>query len=249
MIKSLGNFFGRLMASQVVLHTSEICPECGSQLARDADGWGERPREPLGTSQDGSPVVSTHQPNDWRCPNPDCPPQVLKRVVLWASPEAMDIQGGDAAMAARLVNRGLVRDAADFYRLKVAEIAALDGMSKDAAQKFFDSITASMKHEAWRVLFGLGIPNIGAAEAQTLCKQFTTLDALFAAGRERLMKLTGVTEIMARSLTHWQGDPVNRKLVRRLEKAGVNFKTEFHQIGEFNSPARKSGRGLPQSKT
>ena len=224
MIKALGKILSKLMASHVVLHASETCPECGSQLARDADGWGERPREPFGTSQAGSPGVSPHQPNDWHCPNPDCPPQVLKRVALWASPEAMDIQGCDAAMAAQLVNKGLVRDAADFYRLKVAEIAALDGMNKDAAQKLFDSITASMKREAWRVLFGLGIPNIGAVEAQTLCKHFATLDTLFATGRERLMKLASVTETMARSLAHWQGDPVNRKLVRRLEKAGVNFK-------------------------
>jgi DNA ligase (NAD+) len=149
---------------------------------------------------------------------------VLKRVALWASPEAMDIQGCDDAVAKQLVQRGLVRDAAEFYRLKVGEIAALDGMTKDRAKQVFDAITASMKREAWRVLYGLGIPNIGAAEAQMLCKHFSTLDALFAAGRERLAKLDGVTEAAARSLTHWYGDPVNRKLVRRLEKIGVNFK-------------------------
>jgi NAD-dependent DNA ligase len=99
------------------------------------------------------------------------------------------------------------------------------------------------------VLFGLSIPNIGAAEAQQFCQHFTTLDALFATGRERLMKLAGVTEVMARSLTHWSGDPVNRKLIRRLEKAGVNFKSEFRQSREANSPAGKSGGGPPQSKT
>ena len=211
MFKSLGKIFGSLMTSPVELHASETCPECGSRLARDA-------------FPDGSPGVSLHQPSDWHCPNPDCPPQVLKRVALWASPEAMDIAGCDEAMAAQLVTKGLVRDAADYYRLKVAEIAALDGMNKDAAQKIFDSITASMKRAAWRVLFGLGIPNIGATEAQTLCKYFTTLDALFATGKERLMKLDGITGIMAHSLTHWYGDPVNRKLVLRLEKIGVNFK-------------------------
>ena len=224
MIKSLGKIFSKIMASHVELHASETCPECGSQLARDADGWGERPREPL-NAQDGSPGVSPHQSVGWHCPNPDCPPQVLKRVALWASPEAMDIQGCDVSIAAQLVNRGLVSDAADFYRLKVAEIAALEGMSKDAAQRFFDSITASMKRDAWRVLFGLGIPTVGAAEAQALCRNFPTLDGLFAAGRERIAKSGGVSDSVARSIADWFADSVNRKLVRRLEKAGVNFKT------------------------
>ena len=198
----LAKCFAWMIPSRVELHASEICPECGSQLAREAG--------------DTNSV--------WHCPNPDCPPQVLKRVALWTSPEAMDIQGCDAALVAQLVNRGLVRDAAEFYRLKLTEIASLDGMGKKSAQKLFDAITGSMKREAWRVLFGLAIPNIGAVEAQTLCKHFASLDGLFAIGRERLLQLDGITEVMARSLTHWYGDPVNRKLVRRLEKAGVNFK-------------------------
>ncbi len=223
MFKSLGKIFGKLLASPVELHASQTCPECGSQLARDADGWGERPREPVLAG--GSSVASPHQQSAvWHCPNPDCPPQVLRRVTLWASPEAMDIAGCDAALVAQLVQRGLVHDAAEFYRLKLKEIEALPGMDKASAQKFFDGITASLKREAWRVLFGLGIPNIGAASAQVLCRHFATLEDLFATGRERLLKLDGITEVMARSVTHWYGDPVNRKLVQRLEKAGVNLK-------------------------
>lgn len=212
MIKSLGTLFARLVASHVELHASETCLECGSQLARDADG---------------SLGVSPHQSEVWHCPNPDCPPQVLKRVALWASPEAMDIQGCDSALVAQLVNRGLVRDAAEFYRLKFAEIVSLDGMDETKTRALWDAIAASKQREAWRVLFGLGIPNIGAAEAQAFCKHVASLEDLFALGRERLLKLDGVTEVMARSVTHWYGDPVNRKLVRRLAKAGVNFKTEL----------------------
>jgi len=200
MIRSLGKVFARLSGSRVELHESKTCPDCGSQLARDAE------------------VAS-----DWHCPNPDCPPQILKRVALWASPEAMDIPGCDVGVITQLVNKGLVRDGAEFYRLRLGEIAALEGVTQDRAQQIFDSITASMKREGWRLLVGLGIPKIGAAEAQTLCKHFTSLDALFAMGRERLTKLDGVTEVMARSSTHWYGDSVNRKLVRRLEKIGVNF--------------------------
>ncbi len=227
MIKSLGKLFGafkgNLMGTNVVLHASETCPECGSKLSK-TDGWGEHPRAPVAATQDGSPGVSPHLPAEWLCPNPDCPAQVRRGLGHWCSPTAMDIAGADAKLVALLVQRGLVRDVAELYRLRVKELAALPGLDKDSAQKFFAAITASMKREAWRVLFGLGIPNIGAAEAQLFCQHFTTLDALFATGRERLMKLTGVTEVMARSLTHWHGDPVNRKLIHRLEKAGVKFK-------------------------
>ena len=201
MFKALGNILGRLMTTHVELHASETCPDCGSQLARAADDANA----------------------DWHCPNPDCPPQVLKRVARWASPEAMDIRGCDAALVTQLVQRGLVRDAAEFYRLRYAEIASLDGMDETKTRVLWDAIAASKKREAWRVLFGLAIPNLGVVEAQTLCKHFATLDELFAGGRERLATLDGVTEVQARSLTHWYGDPVNRKLVRRLAKAGINF--------------------------
>ncbi len=252
MIKLFGKMFGQVfrnqMETRVVIHASETCAECGSKLC-EADGWGERPREPLGGAQAGSPGVSPHQPTEWLCPNPDCPAQVRRGLVHWCSPVAMDIAGGDEKLVAALVRQGLVRDVAELYRLRVKELAALPGMDKDSAQKFFDAITASMKREAWRMLFGLAIPGIGATEAQLFCQHFSTLDALFATGREPLMKREGVTEVMARSLTHWHGDPVNRKLLRRLEKAGVNFKSEFHQSREANSPAGKSGGGPPQSKT
>src|SRR6478735_871354 len=175
MIKSLSRVFAKLVASHVELHESKTCPDCGSQLAREADDANSA----------------------WHCPNPDCPPQVLKRVTLWASPEAMDIRGCDAALVAQLVQRGLVRDAAEFYRLRYTEIASLDGMDEARTRALWDAIAASKQREVWRVLFGLGIPNVGAAEAQTLCKHFASLDDLFAAGREHLATLAGVTEVVA----------------------------------------------------
>jgi DNA ligase (NAD+) len=204
MLKALSRTFARLVASHVELHSTETCPECGSQLARET----------------GDPGAGA----DWHCPNPDCPPQVLKRVALWASPQAMDIVGCDAALVNQLVQRGLVRDAAEFYQLKYGEIASLDGMDEVKTRALWDAIAASKKREPWRVLFGLALPGIGATEARLLCRHFAALEDLFATSRNELLRLEGVTEIMARNVTHWYGDPVNRKLVRRLAKAGVNFK-------------------------
>ena len=91
---------------------------------------------------------------------------MLKRVALWASPEAVDIAGCDAALVAQLVQCGLVRDTAEFYRLKRAEIVLLEGVDETKSRLLWDAIKASKQREAWRVLFGLHIPNIGAAEAR-----------------------------------------------------------------------------------
>lgn len=215
MIKSLGQLFGgstgRVMAAPVELHASETCPECGSRLARD-------------TGDNESNTV-------WHCPNLDCPPRIRERIARWCSPEAMDIAGVDAALVAVLVGKGLTYDVAEIYRLKFKEIAALEGMSQEAAQRLFDGITASMKRDAWRLLFGLSMPTVGATEATALGKGFQSVDTVFAAGAPRLMKEAGVSEAVAENLVCWYGDSVNRRLVKRLEKAGVNFKSELYHAG------------------
>ena len=141
----------------------------------------------------------------------------------------MDIAGVDAAVVATLVNKGLTYDVAEIYRLKLKEIAALEGMNPEAAQRLFDAITTSMKRDAWRVLFGLGIPSVGAVEARALGKGFPSVDAVFGAGAPRLMKKAGLGEVVAENIARWYGDGVNRRLVKRLEKAGLNFKSELYR--------------------
>ena len=139
----------------------------------------------------------------------------------------MDVPGADAQLIALLVERGLVRDVAELYRIKVKELTALPGMDAVAAQKIFDALSASLKRDAWRLLFGLNIPLVGAAEAQELLRGFPTVDAVFAAGAPRLMKDAGVSEAVAQSVVRWHSDGVNRRLVRRLRKAGLNFRSEL----------------------
>ena len=167
----------------------------------------------------------------WACPNQDCPARIRERIAHWCSPEALDIAGVDTALIATLVGKGLTYDVAEIYRLKLKEIAALEGMSPEAAQQLFDGITASMKRDGWRLLFGLGIPLVGAAEAQALGRGFPSVDAVFAAGAPRLMREGGVNEVVAESIVRWYGDSVNRRLMKRLEKAGLNFKSGLYHPG------------------
>lgn len=205
MIKSIASIFtfaaGSPAVNGKIFHASRTCPECGSKLCADAAA-----------------------PDSWLCPNLDCPPQLRARIEHWCSPDAMDIAGGDAALVALLVGKGLAYDVAELYRIKLTELAALPGMNPDSARKFFDALAASRPREAWRCLYGLDIPLVGPAEAQSLCRQFGSVDNVFAAGIERLQQAKGVNEATARSLVHWHSDSVNRRLIQRLFKAGVNFK-------------------------
>jgi DNA ligase (NAD+) len=143
----------------------------------------------------------------------------------------MNIAGVDSALVGTLVGKGLAYDVGEIYRLKLKEIVALEGMSPEAAQRLFDAISASMKRDAWRVLFGLGIPTVGAEEARALGKGFPSVDAVFAAGVPRLMREGGVNEVVAENIVRWYGDSVNRRLVKRLEKAGLNFKSGLYHGG------------------
>lgn len=209
MIKSVARIFTLAFGSPTgngkTFHPSQTCPECGSKLCAE-----------VGTA------------DIWLCPNLDCPAQLRARLAHWCSPGALNIAGGDAAFVAQLVGKGLARDVAELYRIKVAELAALPEMDKLSAQTIFDAITASQKRAAWRTLYGLDIPNITPDAARTLCRHFTSVDNVFAASVERLTKVEGVSAAAARSLVHWHSDGVNRKLVKRLFKAGVNFKADLY---------------------
>src|SRR4051794_11124621 len=127
MIRSIRHFLSNLARSRAgtttTFHPTEKCAECGTPL--------------MSVAKTGSET--------WRCPNLDCPAQIRARIEHWCSPAAMDIAGGDATLVAKLVSRGLIRDVAELYRLKVGEIAALEGMNQDSAKKFFNSITTSQK--------------------------------------------------------------------------------------------------------
>ncbi len=195
----------------------QSCPECGSKVARAA-----------GVAEGDEGVV-------WRCLNPDCPAQIRGRIEHWCARGAMDIEGGGEVLARQLVQSGLVRDVADLYSLKVWDVANLERMGGKSAQNFLEGIAASKSRDMWRVLYGLGILHVGAGVAKALGRGFATLDDVLAASVDQLTQCEDVGEVIASSVNQWHGDERNRKLVDRLRKAGVNFKSELYQ------PQAKSG--------
>jgi DNA ligase (NAD+) len=186
------------------------CPECGSKLVKEV----------LAGNEEGSA---------WYCPNSDCPAQVRGHLEHWCARGAMDIEGGGEVLVYQLVKSGLVRDAADLYSLKLEEVANLERMGNKSAQNFLDGVVASKSRDAWRVLYGLGILHVGTGASKSLCKHFPTLDDVFSANEEQLMEAEDIGEVIARSLVQWFGDSHNQKLVERLRKAGLNFKSELYQ--------------------
>jgi DNA ligase (NAD+) len=140
----------------------------------------------------------------------------------------MDIKGCDAAFVWQLVAIGLVLDPSELYRLRLKELAALPGMDEEKAKALHEEIMAGKSRDAWRVLHGLSIPHVSAEEAKALCRGFRGLDDLFAAGKERIQTVGNVREIVANSIANWYMDSVNRRLVGRLWKYGVNFKSALY---------------------
>jgi len=198
------------IGKEVPFKYPKVCPECGSKLQK----------EMLGEEDEGSV---------WRCPNLDCPAQVRGRIEHWCARGAMDIEGGGEVLVRQLVQAGLVRDVADLYSLKLDEVANLERMGKKSAQNFLDGVVASKSREAWRVLYGLGILHVGTGASKSLCKHFPTLDDIFSASAEQLTEAGDIGEVIARSLMQWYSDSQNKKLVERLRKAGLNFKSEIFQ--------------------
>jgi DNA ligase (NAD+) len=203
--------------NEVEFRFPRTCPECGSKVSRAAG------------AAEGDEGV------DWRCLNLDCPAQVRGRVEHWCSRGAMDIEGGGEVLAAQLVASGLVRDPADLYSLKLADVANLERMGAKSAQNFLDGVQASKGRDLWRILYGLGILHVGAGVAKALGRAFPTLDEVLAAGVDQLNQVEDIGEVIAQSVVQWHGDERNRKLIERLRKAGVNFKSELYQ------PAAKAG--------
>ncbi|HEY0455693.1 MAG TPA: NAD-dependent DNA ligase LigA, partial [Verrucomicrobiae bacterium] len=184
------------------------CPECGSSVSR--------------TGLAGEAAV-------WRCTNPDCPAQIRGRIEHYCARGAMDIEGGGEVLVRQLVESGLAHDVADLYKLKLAEVAALERMGEKSAQNFLDGVEASKQRDLWRLLFGLGILHVGAGVAKSLGRQFPDLDTLRHVSLEQLTEIEDVGEIIAQSLFQWFGDARNQRLIERLGKAGLNFQSSLYK--------------------
>ena len=177
----------------------EICPECGSPVARDEDGAA------------------------LRCTSPECPAQRLRNIAHFASREAMDIEGLGISVCESLINSGLVSSAADLYYLEAEKVAALDRMGKKSADNLLTAIENSKSAGLARLLCAFGIRQVGQKAAKVLASYYKDLDALMAATAEELTLIPDIGGITAGFITEWFSLPQSMHLIGRLREAGVDF--------------------------
>jgi DNA ligase (NAD+) len=225
----------------------QVCPSCGSPVFRDVDGVA------------------------YRCNSLECPAQQLECLSHWVSRGALDIDGLGPKIIEKLVEKGLITDVAGFYRLTVEQFAALEtgeekyvrAMSPErreqtgdyekepvllgelVARKLYEQIQASKSQPFARVLFGLGVRNVGKTVAETICRQFPSVDALATATEEELTQIEGIGPVIARTVVQFFATPDNIRLIEELRTAGLSFERRGgHGAGGGGGVAGAGGAGF-----
>jgi DNA ligase (NAD+) len=157
------------------------------------------------------------------CPNKTCPAQAYRLLTHFVSRGAMDIDRIGEQLAAQLMQRGLVRDAADMFFLSKDDLLALERMGEKSAQNVIDAIDASRKRPLDRVLFALGIRHVGSETASLLAQHFGGIEVLLDATEEEIAAISGIGPVVARSIHEFFQTPQNRKLIEKLRNGGVTM--------------------------
>ncbi|MFT3831142.1 MAG: NAD-dependent DNA ligase LigA [Opitutaceae bacterium] len=169
----------------------------------------------------GAPATRAEGEVVWRCPNPGCPEKVRRRLEHFASKGCLDIDGLGEEMVALLIERGLVKTIPDVFRLKLEDLLPLKKAGAVWAGNLIAGIAARKHADLWRVLNGLGIPQVGAAASKDLAQRFRSLDAIAAASEADLLNVGGIGERTAGLIREWFAQPANRALLTELRAAGL----------------------------
>ena len=184
----------------------KVCPVCNAEVVREE---GE----------------AAH-----RCTNIECPAQLERNIIHFASKEAMDIEGLGPAVIRQFIEAGFIKTVADFYSLKKEDILSLDGFKDKSASNILNAVQLSKKKNLSALLFGLGIRHIGNKAAKVIARNFKTMDNIINATKEQLCEINDVGEIMAESLVDFFKKQGNINEIIKLKTAGVNM-TQFEEEG------------------
>lgn len=157
------------------------------------------------------------------CPNFECPARQLEGLVHFASRGAMDIRGLSYARIKQLIDAELIHDPSDLFDLKASQLVQLDRFAERSAEQLVEAIHASKAQPLSRLLFALGIDNVGETAAKHLAKAFGTMDELANASDEDILALHGMGETLAKSVTGWFRNAAARRLIEKLRRRGLTF--------------------------
>ena len=192
---------------QPVYRLPEFCPSCHTRVVRE----------------EGQAAVY--------CPNIECPAQLMRNLIHFASRNAMDIDGLGPAVLEAMVGAGMVHSPADLYQLEEDKIARLERMGKKSAANLMAAIERSKQNDLSRVIFALGIPEVGEKTAALLAVQFGSMEQLAQATGEQLMQMDGFGEVVAQNVVSFFMEGRNRSQISRLQQAGVNMESKKTKTG------------------
>ena len=210
----------------VVQRAGDVIPQVVAPLIQERTG-AERPFVmPERCPVCDTPLAQAEGEVVIRCPNRACPAQILQTIIHFASRGAMDIEGLGEKTLVKLYQEGLVGDVADIYRLRVEDLAGLEGFGEIAATNLVRAIDAS-KAQPWpRVLIGLGIRHVGDVTAVAVAQVAPTVEALLAAGPEDLAQAEGVGPVVAAAIAEHFAVERNRLTLERLRDAGLEMRMD-----------------------
>lgn len=216
----------------IVLRAGDVIPQVVSPAPHVVEGADRppKPQPPAECPVCGTPTIKREDSVFTSCPNRDCPGRRWQLLTHFVG--AMDIDGLGEKQVSLFMELGWVRTDADFYRLTEEQISSQPGFGEVSARKLVDAIEASKRQPFGRVLFAVGIEEVGDVTGRALAQQFRTVDALLAASPEELEETPGVGPIMARRIHEQLSDPVMRALIDDLRGLGVRFEEEGPPPGE-----------------
>ena len=179
----------------------DTCPVCGAKVERDEDGA------------------------FLRCTGVECPAQLSRNIAHFVSRDAMDIDGLGSAIVDSLIEKNLIHSPADIYYLNLEDVSGLWKSGTAAAKKLLAAIEASKAQDVSKLIYALGIRQVGAKTGKTLASFFGSLDKLMEATVEELTQVPDIGEVTAQSIYDWFRQEQSVHLIRRLREAGVNFES------------------------
>lgn len=192
--------------NSVTYQIPTICPSCGAQAVRE----------------DGEAVL--------RCPNVECPAQLLRNLIHFSSRDAMDIEGAGPVVMENLLEQQFVKSPADLYYLTYEQVLSLERMAKKSAENLLRSIEQSKNRDLAQLINALGIRNVGTNAAQLLARHFSTMDALQNATIEEISSIDGFGATMAENTVLFFAESGNQHMIQRLKQAGVKMESQAPPI-------------------
>ena len=202
----------------VVRKAGDIIPEVVRLSKKNTEGIF---KIPMVCPSCGSTVEKTDE-SALRCNNPDCPEQLVRNLIHFASRNAMNIEGLGEAVVMQLADKQLIKDVADIYYLTVEDALKLDGFKDKSANNLIKAIENSKGNNLDKLIFAFGIRNVGEKAARMLCEEFKTIENLINASVDDIIKIDGFGEIVAKSVVNYFASENVQNIISRLKEKGVN---------------------------